>query len=466
MFCGVCEPEGRDNENLLAKATWFGGGERLGTHEVSFGLDTFDDVRLSDNHQSASDYALFATASIIRDGVIYPVFIGGDSESALIVYFPILRGSEGTSFKTNSAYLNDRWRLGERVSLNLGVRYDENDGQDAEGKLVADDSRVSPRLGLSWDLRGDGDWLVNFGYGHYVDALANNIGDASSSAGTPAILVWLYAGPDINGPGMPLVPTHDAMARVFADWDSRGGAADRTLLVQETIPGETVVIDGTLHSPYVEEWTLGVGQAARQPRQHPQRPGQPAVGRLLLDPDRPHDRHHAERRRPRTGGQSRRLLASRPHLHRAPQHGVLPHRPLVSRRHLDDLQDRGQLRRRDGGLRTGAGHGRAVPGVQAGALELADGRRRDRSAAPRAGLGGVGGVAGRAQPPQSVGAAELLQRHSLRCGRVGQPPRCLRRFGIPEPGIPVERPTGERWPTSTPRATPSTRPTSPRPTSA
>ncbi len=76
-----------------------------------------------------------------------------------------------TSFKTNSFYVNDRWQLNDRWSFNLGVRYDENDGIDSSGAVVADHRKISPRLGLNWDVKGDGDLLVNASYGTYVAAL-------------------------------------------------------------------------------------------------------------------------------------------------------------------------------------------------------------------------------------------------------------------------------------------------------
>ena len=51
--------------------------------------------------------------------------------------------------------MNDRWRLNEHWSFNVGLRYDQNDGTDAEGKsVVAKDDELSPRLGASWGSDG------------------------------------------------------------------------------------------------------------------------------------------------------------------------------------------------------------------------------------------------------------------------------------------------------------------------
>jgi hypothetical protein len=257
-FCGVCADEERDNRNVLAKASWFLSTGNLGSHDVSFGLDSFDDIVVSDNFQSGSNFSVFATDTIRQDGGLFPVF--ANDGSTAIVYWPIRQNSKGTDFNTQSLYVNDRWRLNDRWSFNVGVRYDRNDGRDAEGKQVADDSRVSPRLGASYDLLGDGNWLLNFSYGHYVTALANNIADSTSSAGVPSIFAWFYSGPEINTGG-PLVPTHEALARLFAWFDGSGGVdgnVDDLFLAD--IPGSSSVIEGSLASPYAEEISLGVSK--------------------------------------------------------------------------------------------------------------------------------------------------------------------------------------------------------------
>jgi outer membrane receptor protein involved in Fe transport len=258
-FCGVCTDEGRDNENLLAKLTWFA-PTAGGSHELTLGVDRYNDIRAANNFQSGSNFSMFSTTTLFRDGQPIPVFDGDGS--AVIVYWPIAEETQGTDFITNSAYVNDRWRINDRWSVNLGVRYDHNDGKNAADQRVADDYRFSPRLGLSYDLRGDGDWIFNASYGHYVTSLANNIADSTSTAGTPSIFVWEYRGPALNtDPNAPLLSTHEVLGRVFDWFDASGGVNGNTRdLIQVTIPGGSTVIDRSLQSPYAEEIQLGVSK--------------------------------------------------------------------------------------------------------------------------------------------------------------------------------------------------------------
>jgi outer membrane receptor for ferrienterochelin and colicin len=254
-FCGVCRPEQRNNENYLAKASYFLSSESLGTHDLVVGYDAFNDIRVSDNHQSGSDYRIFGTAAIIQGDQIYPVF--DNNGSTWIQFNPISVSSRGTNFETHSIFVNDAWRLNDQWAFNLGVRWDKNDGTDGGGAKVADDSNISPRLAVTFDPKG-GDMVFHLSYAKYVAALANNQGDAASAGGVPATFRWAYGGPDINvDPNAPLLGPEEALSQLWAWWDSIGGPNNTlpTLLVD--IPGGNTRINGSLDSPSVDELSLG-----------------------------------------------------------------------------------------------------------------------------------------------------------------------------------------------------------------
>jgi hypothetical protein len=260
-FCGVCRPEERDNENFLLKGSYFLSTKSAGSHDIAVGYDTFTDIRAADNHQSGSDYRILISNTIIRGTDLFPQLISGNNATR-IQYNPIDIPTQGTDFVTNSYYVNDRWRLNDKWSFNVGVRYDENDGKDAEGKPVANDSRISPRLSFAFDPKADGNWIFRGSYAEYVTAIANNQGDSTSRAGNPATFQWFYRGPSINpDPTAPNLLTADqALAAIFAWFDSQGGNANTSNLAAVNIPGATTVIVGSLDSPYTTEYALGVSK--------------------------------------------------------------------------------------------------------------------------------------------------------------------------------------------------------------
>lgn len=88
--------------------------------------------------------------------------------------------------RTFGAYIQDDWRLNSRLTLNLGLRYDLYHIMDQPNlhknrvyevlKAIdspfgaipeTDTNNFAPRIGAAWDLAGDGEDILRFGYGMY-----------------------------------------------------------------------------------------------------------------------------------------------------------------------------------------------------------------------------------------------------------------------------------------------------------
>ena len=280
IFCAVCPlgAEKRDNKDYLAKASWFLSSQSAGSHDITAGYDQFQDMRTANNWQSGSSWFLYADGEVglpgpmptTAGGTPYPVFIP-DSGLSYVFDAPIFQLTNGNDFKTESVFANDKWRLNNNWSFNIGVRYDKNHGVNASGYLTAKDSNVSPRLGVTYDPVGDGKWQINASYAKYVAGIANTEGDATAAGGQPASLTYLYGTPAsgltppaINtGPGCNTttgagcLTAQQSIAAVFAWFNSLTQADKNSLLVGAFIPGLNEQIIGSLKSPNVDEYTIG-----------------------------------------------------------------------------------------------------------------------------------------------------------------------------------------------------------------
>jgi len=259
VFCGVCSNELRNNDSWLLKGTYYLTTRSLGNHSVILGVEEFAETRLANNFQSASQFQITTGTSTVVGTTLYPRF---DSNTR-IIYRPILESSPGTDLATQSLFLNDKWDLNQHLSFNLGVRYDQNDGKDASGNTVSDDSAISPRLGATFDIAGNGRHRINASYARYVAKIADgNVAGGSQAAGNPAYFLYFYGGPAINPAGTPtgsLLDPHQALTQLFAWFDTIGGVANRDLLAGTFIPGFGARFEGPLTSPSVDEITLGYG---------------------------------------------------------------------------------------------------------------------------------------------------------------------------------------------------------------
>jgi hypothetical protein len=257
-FCGVCTPEERNSEGWLGKGTYYLNTATLGNHTLVAGVENFAEERIANNHQSGSDFRIFTPSRVVNN-VPFPVF---DTRTE-IAWTPILRFTQGTDLQTLSGFVNDRWDLNEHFSFNVGLRFDQLDAVDADGNTVADDSEFSPRLGMQYDIRGDGRHKISANYGRYVAKIADgNVGGSVAAAGNPGFIGWEYNGPVINGPDVPdsaLLSTADALRLLFAWFESVGDTNNLEFLVEADVPGFSTRFDGPISSPSVDEFTLGYG---------------------------------------------------------------------------------------------------------------------------------------------------------------------------------------------------------------
>jgi hypothetical protein len=119
-----------------------------------------------------------------------------------------------TTYKYNlkvlGAFLEDSWRMTQRVTLNAGVRYDV-EAYPTQGALNANtyaaerayqvregiplrDTNVAPRVGLAYDLRGDGKSVLRANYGIFYDRAPGNLSAQSAIFNSTTVPLVIVAG--------------------------------------------------------------------------------------------------------------------------------------------------------------------------------------------------------------------------------------------------------------------------------
>ena len=169
--------EPRSNRTFRAQGNYFLVTDNMGSHDLVIGAQNSLDERFADNRQYVNDWAFWSDFRYDGDTAIpiySPTSSGGRYRSRLI-YLPIELSSMTTQYETDSAWINDTWTVNDNWRFNIGFRYDRNEGFRADGLMSADDSIVSPRLSVNYDLRGDGKHEFNASYSVY----AQRIGDAA-----------------------------------------------------------------------------------------------------------------------------------------------------------------------------------------------------------------------------------------------------------------------------------------------
>ncbi|MDH5824337.1 TonB-dependent receptor [Luteimonas sp. RD2P54] len=147
----------------------------LGDHLLRFGYDR--EVNTSDLSQGYSgpggvSYLVSTTtpgAQIPDAGIVPP----GYTEYVRARRYEIFGEFESNN---QAMYIEDNWSITPNFLLNLGLRYEEFDNKDAEGNTYIEMSdMIAPRVGFSWDLRGDGTTKLFGNAGRYYLPVANVI---------------------------------------------------------------------------------------------------------------------------------------------------------------------------------------------------------------------------------------------------------------------------------------------------
>ncbi|HEX2254323.1 MAG TPA: TonB-dependent receptor [Thermoanaerobaculia bacterium] len=164
----------RDRDEARADVTYFLDGLG-GSHELKAGL----------GWQNLASHANNFTTGGFNVTYFEPlVDQNGDGLDAFILFrdFPLATAREFVDAEGDviSAFVQDTWRVGDRLTVNPGLRYDEASFDNEVGQTVAEFDKLQPRLGLTYDLTGDGRTLARAYWGRFMHPASANLADTIS----------------------------------------------------------------------------------------------------------------------------------------------------------------------------------------------------------------------------------------------------------------------------------------------
>lgn len=183
---------GREDEREAARLDfeW-----TLGSHLLRFGLDhekmnSESSVIYPGDGRSYSIQGLGAGA-VLSNGATVPA-----GAVAIVDARYYITGAP-VSTKAQAFYLEDNWNVTENLLLNLGVRFDNFKNTLASGATFAEagfGDMISPRLGFSWDMNGDGSTKLFGNAGRYYLPLTNKLTDYFGGGSTDEHTYYVFNG--------------------------------------------------------------------------------------------------------------------------------------------------------------------------------------------------------------------------------------------------------------------------------
>jgi hypothetical protein len=249
-YFDATDPVERNNRQWTGSLNYFLSTANMGTHDLKVGGESFRVTDLGGNSQSATGYVFYsipyaadAKGNPIKDanGRLQPVFTPfPDAVEFLLNWLPV-RGATG-HLNTSSVYFNDAWKINANLSANLGVRYEHVSGEGPTGAPLATNHSFVPRLGVSYDVKGDGRFVLSGSYGEYAGGSNPNNFERNTNVGNPNLVYYVYVG--APGQGRDFAPGFD-----LNNWALVGG----------NFPAITTFNQSDLRSPVTREFTLSAG---------------------------------------------------------------------------------------------------------------------------------------------------------------------------------------------------------------
>lgn len=243
----------RNNETFSANVNYFL-DTSAGAHSFNFGVQRATGITGGENRQSATgtNFLIFGPrptqlGDTAGSGFEY-TFGGTDAPSGTFVQrwvaLPLGAAGAKAEIEQTSAYIDDEWTVNDHWTVNIGVRWDDYTGTGPSINNLVDFNDFSPRMGLSYDVNGDGSFKWNATLGKYVGRFHENISNNGTGIGGAPRLIDFYVGPTVvtTNPNDQSLPIYDE-----ANW----------VTVGNTDPTVATFLRDDAKSPYSNEFTIG-----------------------------------------------------------------------------------------------------------------------------------------------------------------------------------------------------------------
>lgn len=214
----------------------------LGDHELKFGYDYNDFTAKAGTSYSGGHYYYYVNNAYVYD---YVYKTGGTVE-----------------VKQGSWYVQDHWHVTDNFLLSLGIRNDSFKNYNTAGEVfVKQDNIWQPRVGFSWDMKGDGSSRLFGNLGRYALPIAANVALRAASASLYSYSLYSYTG--VSSTGTPTGATQIGDTEYFNGENGTAPSASsvtsrnlKPYTQDEAILGYQQRLDSSL--AFLNDWVVGI----------------------------------------------------------------------------------------------------------------------------------------------------------------------------------------------------------------
>jgi Carboxypeptidase regulatory-like domain/TonB dependent receptor len=271
-----------------------------GKHAFKFGAEFRIDKVNQGTYRGARGRPVFRAGDAFSGATALEDFLAGDVHNASILAGNPVRHMTQNLF---AAFVQDDWRVSKRVTLNLGLRYElQGVPSDANNQLgnfspsvglqqvgrnigslyKKDFTNFAPRVGIAWDVFGDGSTVIRGGGSIVYDLLSMSTflsqQNTNNTVTLGANVVPTGAAIQVNGVTTPgignIVASGITLPSSELNWNGSAvggpGIYPSNLVAQvacgdgvgnDAGPCDVFAMDRNYRTPFVSTWTVGIQRA-------------------------------------------------------------------------------------------------------------------------------------------------------------------------------------------------------------
>ncbi|WP_289027847.1 TonB-dependent receptor [uncultured Paraglaciecola sp.] len=215
------------------------------SHVLKLGLDNEINTSNSTQYYSGPNGAYWLAYAAEAGSTINSVLLEENTD-----YIRSRVRTVGGSFETESSsfYIEDTWTVTDNLTATIGLRSDVFDNKNAEGdSFVKIDDMIAPRLGLSWDINGNGESKIFANVGRYFLPVANNTN--VRLAGNESDIREYYVLEDWT--------EYEYNSGTYYNPVLGEQIGDADVIADGTVPDTRSVVDANIEAMYQDELILG-----------------------------------------------------------------------------------------------------------------------------------------------------------------------------------------------------------------
>ncbi|QUN06307.1 TonB-dependent receptor [Shewanella yunxiaonensis] len=219
-------------------------------HTLTFGYDQENNKSVSDQFYTGPDGVYWVYYDVGDPTVGATLANGATTPVGVTQYARSRQRTVGGSFKTKSEalYVEDTWTIADDITLNLGLRWDSFDNMNSNGDSFAKiDNMIAPRIGVSWDINGNGESKLFANVGRYYLPVASNTNVRLSGNEYDVRQYYVLEGTEMQEINGVMVPTPILGDKIGGD----------SVLANGEIPDTETIVDQNLDPMYQDEYIIG-----------------------------------------------------------------------------------------------------------------------------------------------------------------------------------------------------------------